>query len=333
MVYDVTKQQLVELRTSRPHVVVLGAGASLAAFPNGDAHGKILPLMANVLDVLDLRDLVDQAGYDSEQNFESLYSTLHTADPNSTLIKQIEQRVTEYFSSLELPQYLTLYDLLLLSLREKDAIFTFNWDPFLADACMRKYGPALLPHIFHLHGNVRVSFCDQCRKSTRKLEVCPFCEGKLTPTRLLYPIEKKDYASDPFTSTQWDAARDYISQAGIITFFGYSAPTTDQEAMAIFTNAWKGDDPHKPIERLEVIDIRDRDELAKQWSSFSFFDHKDIRRSFFESMLALYPRRSCEALVRMGFDGNSVEPIPWAGSLDGVQKSIQELIASENRPR
>lgn len=41
MAYDVTANQLVELdgirRTRRPHVVILGAGASLAAFPNGDA--------------------------------------------------------------------------------------------------------------------------------------------------------------------------------------------------------------------------------------------------------------------------------------------------------
>jgi hypothetical protein len=32
---------------------------------------------------------------------------------------------------LELPDHPTVYDHLLLSLRKKDAIFTFNWDPFL----------------------------------------------------------------------------------------------------------------------------------------------------------------------------------------------------------
>ncbi len=31
----------------RPHVVLLGAGASRAAFLNGDRNGKILPLMAD----------------------------------------------------------------------------------------------------------------------------------------------------------------------------------------------------------------------------------------------------------------------------------------------
>ena len=31
----------------RPHLVVLGAGASRAAFPDGDKNGKRLPLMAD----------------------------------------------------------------------------------------------------------------------------------------------------------------------------------------------------------------------------------------------------------------------------------------------
>jgi hypothetical protein len=32
-----------------PHVVLLGAGASLAAFPNGDANGNKLPLMNDLI--------------------------------------------------------------------------------------------------------------------------------------------------------------------------------------------------------------------------------------------------------------------------------------------
>ncbi len=335
MAYDVTSHQLIELqsewRTGRPHVVILGAGASLAAFPTGDARGRRLPLMANVVDVLGLRSLVEDAGHDPQQGFESLYSTLHASDPYSALVKRIEQRVNEYFGSLELPKYPSLYDLLLLSLRDKDAVFTFNWDPFLVDAFARLDGKVPLPHIFHLHGNVRVSFCSQCQMSTPNVDSCPTCCGTRTPSRLLYPIEKKDYASDPFISTQWDAAREFISRAGIITIFGYSAPTTDTEAMSIFNKAWKGDGAEKLVERVEIIDIRDHDEIARQWSSFAFFDHYDIRRSFFDSLLSIYPRRSCEALAHMGINGDLVEPIPWIGSLAGVMKSMEELIARETK--
>lgn len=39
----VTAQQLIEHpRAMRPHVVLLGSGASRAAFPNGDATGRAI---------------------------------------------------------------------------------------------------------------------------------------------------------------------------------------------------------------------------------------------------------------------------------------------------
>jgi hypothetical protein len=333
MAYDVPSQQLIELnvqwRTGVPHVVILGAGASLAAFPSGDARGRRLPLTANVVDVLGMRKLIENAGHDPQQDFESLYSTLHSLDPKSPVLRQIEQRVTEYFSDLELPRYQTLYDFLLLSLREKDAIFTFNWDPFLVDAYERHSGDVPLPQIFHLHGNVRVSFCPKCRLAMPNAKTCQSCCVNLIPTPLLYPIEQKDYATDPFISTQWNAARRFISRAGVVTIFGYSAPTTDKEAMAIFTEAWKGDGPEKPIERVEIIDTKDGEELAHQWSQFAHFSHYDIRHSFFESMLARYPRRSCEALAHAGINGEFVEPIPWAGNLLGLKKTVEELISHE----
>ena len=273
------------------------AGASLAAFPSGDARGKRLPLMANLIDVLALRTLVEEAGFDPSLDFESLYSRIHGLDPRSPILDQIEQRVMGYFGTLESPRYPTLYDMLLLSLREKDAILTFNWDPFLADAYARNFGEAPLPHIFHLHGNVRVSYCDQCHMATLKSDLCHQCRQPLVPSRLLYPVEKKDYADDPFISTQWDQARAFIKRAMLVTIFGYSAPTTDKEAVMILTEAWKGDDPNKPVERVEVIDIRDHDELARKWSSFAFFDHYNLRRSFYDSWLSHFPRRSCEALL------------------------------------
>jgi len=46
----------------------------------------------------------------------------------------------------------------LLSLRKKDAVCTFNWDPFLYDAWIRNRHLDL-PEIFFLHGNVRCGHC------------------------------------------------------------------------------------------------------------------------------------------------------------------------------
>ncbi len=331
MVYDVTQNELVSLkrRINRSHVVILGAGASLAAFPTGDAFGRQLPLMNNLIQVLGLEDTLVKAGLDVTEGFEAIYSQLYAADPNADLVRLIEQRVEDYFSKLTLPRYPTLYDMLLLSLRRKDAVFTFNWDPFLVDAYQRLAGVADLPHIYHLHGNVRVGFCAECGVAMRNADTCLQCDGKLTPTRLLHPVAQKNYTKDPFISSQWDQVRDFLGEAFMVTIFGYSAPTTDKEAMAIFNEAWKGDGPAKPIERVEVIDIRDSNELAEQWAPFAFYDHRDMHRSFYESFLARYPRRTCEALFHSGWDGHFVEPVAWAGNLQGLQNSIEELAAHE----
>jgi hypothetical protein len=330
--YFVAADRLIRLekRTARPHVVILGAGASLAAFPTGDAQGQRLPLMANVVQTLHLQDDLTKAGIDPGLGFETLYSQLHTSNPASPLLRLIEARVQEYFSRLSLPEYPTLYDFLLLSLREKDAIFTFNWDPFLVDAYLRHQNHGVpLPHIFHLHGNVRVSFCATCGVATRKLQSCPACGDRLQPSQLLYPVEQKDYASNTFVKSQWDAARDFIRKALIITVFGYSAPKTDKEAMAILTDAWRGVPQDRLFERVEIVDVRDKEELAQQWAPFSFFHHYDLHRSFLESLAARYPRRSCEAMYYIGVEGKFTHSPPWAGNMEGLRASISGLMAHE----
>ena len=283
--------------------------------------------MANLVEVLELQDTIARAGHDPTCDFESLYSQLHALDHESVVVKEIEQRVEKYFSQLILPDHPTIYDLLLISLREKDAIFTFNWDPFLVDALERNADIGSLTHIYHLHGNVRLAFCEQCGFAMQKAAKCYFCGNPLAPTRLLYPVEEKNYADDTFIASQWDHARDFIERAFIITIFGYSAPRTDKEAMAIFTKAWKKGGAHKFVNRLEVIDIRDRKELGSQWAPFAHFDHRDMRRSFHESMLARYPRRTCESLFHAGAEGKYVEPIKWAGSQEGALGTLDEVRA------
>ena len=43
----------------KPHVVLLGAGASRAAFPNGEDAGKRLPLMNDFVETLELAALLE----------------------------------------------------------------------------------------------------------------------------------------------------------------------------------------------------------------------------------------------------------------------------------
>ena len=148
-------------RTSlRPHVVLLGAGASRAAFPRGDRFPRSIPLMNDLVEILNLKSIIEGLP-DKFHNgdFESIYSRL-AADPQHDAAKrEIETKVDEYFSSLALPEEATIYDRLLLSLRQGDAVFTFNWDPFLFDAHRRNVDLGKLPEIYFLHGNVRIGSC------------------------------------------------------------------------------------------------------------------------------------------------------------------------------
>ena len=80
------------------------------------------------------------------------------------LSSEIEDEIYNYFSSLKIPNELTLYDFLILFLREKDCIATFNWDPLLNQALERNL-PFLSdyelkpPKLIYLHGNVAVGHC------------------------------------------------------------------------------------------------------------------------------------------------------------------------------
>lgn len=143
-----------------PHVVILGAGASRASFPKGDMNGNKLPLMNDFVDTLGLLDILNEieVPYDG-QNFEVIYDYLHQNYGGSSFLNEIQSKIYNYFSQLRLPMEITIYDKLVLSLREKDIIATFNWDPFLVQAYQRNSHIAPLPKMAHLHGNVAIGVC------------------------------------------------------------------------------------------------------------------------------------------------------------------------------
>src|SRR3989442_1397073 len=102
----------------RPHVLILGAGASRAAFPNGDANGKQLPLMNDLARVVGLGPTLKQFGirWNGRGNFERLYSKIHSQDPACPALRELEEKVSSFFGTMSLPSGPTLYDHLLLSL-------------------------------------------------------------------------------------------------------------------------------------------------------------------------------------------------------------------------
>ena len=143
----------------RRHVVLLGAGASRAAFPNGDGAGYRIPVMDDLVDIIELQSLVDESGLEMGRgrNFEVFYGHLLLDAKYANIAEEIERRINTYFSRLSLVEHATIYDRLLVSLRSTDAVFTFNWDPFLFYAYQRNREMVPLPKIFFLHGNVRIA--------------------------------------------------------------------------------------------------------------------------------------------------------------------------------
>ena len=62
----------------RAHTVILGAGATMAAIPNGDKNGKKSSVMNGMISKLGLDDLLADVKLDTKsENIEDIYSELY----------------------------------------------------------------------------------------------------------------------------------------------------------------------------------------------------------------------------------------------------------------
>ena len=323
-------------RNESPHVVILGAGASRAALPNGDKNGCVLPLINNIVKVVGLQPLLGKFGVEYKgQNFEAFYDDLVSMGNNEELLKEIEQSIYDYFSKMELPDEPTLYDYLVLSLREKDIIATFNWDPLLALAYIRnKHLTDKMPQIAFLHGNVLAGCCiEHKRRGFLNGVRCNECGQLFKPTKLLYPMRQKDYQSDKFIYGEWELLRWHIQHAYLITIFGYSAPATDVEAKKLMLEVWKKNTT-KSFSWIHIIDIKTEDEVKENWKDFEARD-MSVSDNIHDSCLFIHPRRSCDALAMA-----TLQQAPWAdnpfpqpNTLEDLQEWIEPLIEEENNSK
>jgi len=316
-----------------PHVVILGAGASLAAFPNGDKRGQKLPLMNNLVETLKLENELNAIGLNNYNgNFEDLFDRLNESYRDNMYFEEIKNKIYKYFKGLQLPEELTIYDKLVLSLREKDLITTFNWDPFLGLAYQRNMHIKRLPQIAFLHGNVFMGICNEHRTKGFINGICSKCGKKFDKVDLLYPIRNKDYSSSEILKEEWGRLKSALKEAYLITIFGYSAPKTDIDAREIIIQAWE-ENKIKDFAEIEIIDKKRKCELEKNWSDlFVRRQHYGFPVDFNESILSHYPRRTCEALASA-----SLQQDPWGelkkfsgNSLAEYQNWILKLIESED---
>ncbi len=132
--------------------------------------------MQDLIEVLGLIEVLEAEGIATKGlNFEAFYDDLSSSGENPILQKEIEKRVHEYFYGMSLPSKPTIYDYLILSLREKDIIATFNWDPFLLMAYQRNMHITKPPRICFLHGNVAIGVCEKDRTCGNMGHRCSKC--------------------------------------------------------------------------------------------------------------------------------------------------------------
>ena len=315
------------------HVVLLGAGASRATCPNGDfMYEKKLPVMNELPDILGEQWkkllLKSEVPYG---NFEFQYSWIKSKGCFKREIERIDFKLKQYFRHMELPDQPTIYDYLLLGLREKDVVATFNWDPLLLKAYERNREVCKLPNIRFLHGCVSYFTCKEHDIIGSWNMVCPICKKELIQSPIIYPEENKDYTNNWIIKREWDLVKKALGFAFHLTVFGYSAPKTDYNARKLLLDSWWDQEP-RDASHIEIIDIASPDNLSENWKEFIPYDHIIHEDDFFDSSVAKWPRHTFEWKQRASVFGVSSEDsgVFKTDSLNELQDWFHELEISEN---
>jgi len=284
-------------RLKDPHVVIIGAGASKAACPT-DKNGNTVPLLRNIHEVLGLTDKLKSYGFSESElsNFELLFSNICGKSEYGGLQKELEGTVHNYFQKLIIRDDVTLYDYLVLSLTDKDAIISFNWDPFLIQAYRRNIDVGNLPQLIFPHGNVGVGICYDCKIKGYANSLCNNCFKPFSDMPLLFPVGRKNYYDNSIIENEWNIAKNYLSRAAGVTIFGYSAPETDVEAYQLLKSSYQKS-RITTIAPLTIINLAENEQEQKaKWQEI--YDDRMLQYTddFKNTILWESPRVSLETL-------------------------------------
>lgn len=299
-VQDIIPYRLPKIEGKRlidPHVVIVGAGASVAACKI-DKNGNQVPLLKNIHVILNLEDELKKYNFSAEEmmDFELLFSNIYDKPEFAALQRKLEYEVCEYFEKLTIPDEPTYYDYLILSLTEKDTIISFNWDPFLIQAYRRNLVVGNLPELIFPHGNAGVGICYNCKAKWYAGCYCTECGHKFEKMPLLFPIGKKNYNKTLVIQNEWNIAKRRLSNAVGITVYGYGAPATDYEAVELMKSAYTESNV-QDIAPFTIINLPAAEsDQRKKWSEFFTSKMVSYCNSIEDSLLWRNPRVSLETL-------------------------------------
>ena len=192
---------IYELMKKQPHILLLGAGASIAVMK--DLGLEAPSAMKDFIKNANLEECLDGITLKTKSdNLEDIYQELCSDKKYDFIRTRLEYGIQSYINKFRLPKNkVSIYDKILLAMKPQDCIYSFNWDPLLVDAKshvinkLYQWGyenpTELLPKIHFLHGNVQVGFCEEDKVYGRRNSFCSHCGKRLTYTKLLYPDGKK----------------------------------------------------------------------------------------------------------------------------------------------
>lgn len=282
------------MRMGFKHLVILGAGSTIATIPNGDKNGQKSYTLANLLEDKIFTSFVEnaQAKNFSTNDVEELCKQLYKED--RPLYDEFESLVRKKYASLELPDEFTILDRLVLSLTPNDAIVSFNWDDLVIQAYQRMSDyvqEEMLPILAFPHGNAQAVYNNKHYTSKRIITSSSWYDSPLN-----MPVDETDYQSNAFIKSQWHILDFFMRNAQMITFFGYRGPSSDEQDLQHLDELFA---KNEICDKIEIIDkdIESAMEVAKRLERFKMQSNWLYPcADFWHSTIGKHPRRTLSVL-------------------------------------
>lgn len=297
------------------HLVVLGAEAASEALPGGERDGRKVPGAHDIAAAAGLTEDLEQLGIPHDKrSFEEIYRDLYGNTSHAPAAARIEQKLYEHYSSLHLPEQPTLYDHLVLSLRPKDIIASFCWDPFLHDACLRNNSFAPLPRVLYLVGTIRLGTCRRHRISGRVGTACVQCGSIIQPPNA--PLA--DPGINRAFKKNLENVVHLLADALLLTVIGPAHDTVTRDLLRMAEERMLSGS----MEEIELISRRKAGSYRLQ-----------VVDSFYDSRIAKHPRRTCEAAWNQFVEAKYVKgtDIPRAADLAALHGWYRPLVEAEQQ--